>query len=67
MLLGPFPEFSVAYGLRPSDPKDSSKASVDVWILFSVAGVVLHVSAPYGRTGFTVALKDPDFDVAVSG
>ena len=29
LLLGPFPEFSVADGLRPSDPKDSSKACVD--------------------------------------
>ena len=44
LLLGPFPEFSVADGLRPSDPKDSSTASV--WIFFSVADVVLYVSAP---------------------
>ena len=29
LLLGPFPEFSVADGLGPSDPKDSSKAGVD--------------------------------------
>ena len=29
LLLGPFPKFSVADGLRPSDPKDSSKAGVD--------------------------------------
>ena len=29
LLLGPFPEFSVADGVRPSDPKDSSMAGVD--------------------------------------
>ena len=29
LFLGPFPEFSVADGLRPLDPKDSSKAGVD--------------------------------------
>ena len=29
LLLGPFLEFSVADGLKPSDPKASSKAGVD--------------------------------------
>ena len=29
---------------------------MSVWIFFSVAAVVLHVSAPYSRTGFTVVL-----------
>ena len=31
LLLGPLSEFSVAGGLRPSDPKDSSKVGVDEW------------------------------------
>ena len=30
---------------------------MDVWIFFSVAVLVLHVSAPYSRTGFTVVLN----------
>ena len=29
LLLGPFPEFSAADGLRSLDPKDSSKVGVD--------------------------------------
>ena len=28
-----------------------------VWIFFSVAGVILHVSAANSRAGFTVVLK----------
>ena len=28
-----------------------------VWIFFSVAGVVYHVSAPYSRTGSTLLFK----------
>ena len=30
---------------------------MNVWIFFSVVAVVLHVSAPYSRAGFTVVLK----------
>ena len=30
---------------------------MNVWILFRVAAVILHVSAPYSRTGFTLVLK----------
>ena len=29
---------------------------MDVWIFFSISDVVLHVSAPYSRTCFTVVL-----------
>ena len=57
--LGPFPELSVADGLRPSDPKDSSKAGVGECLdrLQCRSRGILHVSAPYSRTGFTVVLK----------
>ena len=30
---------------------------MNVWIFFGDAAVVLHVSAPYSRTGFTVVVK----------
>ena len=30
---------------------------MNVWIFFGVAAVVLHVSAPCSRTGFTVVFK----------
>ena len=30
---------------------------MNLWVFFSVAAVVLSVSAPYSRTGFTVVLK----------
>ena len=56
LLLDPFPEFSVADGLRPSNPKDSAKAG-NVWIFFSVAALVLHVSAPHSRACFTLVFK----------
>ena len=46
LLVGPFPEFSIADGLRPSGWKYSSEAGV--------AAVVLHVSAPHTRTALTV-------------
>ena len=32
---------------------------MNVWIFLGVAAMVLHVSAPYSRTGFTVVLKIP--------
>ena len=54
-MLGPFSEFSVAEGPRPSDSKDSFKAGVDDCFDFlHVAAVVLHATAPYSRTGFIV-------------
>ena len=41
---GPCPEFSVADGLKPLDPKDCSKAGVDECLdLLQSSAVVLHV------------------------
>ena len=60
LLLGPFPEFSVADGLRPSDRRILLRqVLMNVWNFFSVTAVVLHVSAPSSRTGFTVVLEIP--------
>ena len=36
---------------------------INVWIFYSVAAVIIYVSAPYSRTGFYCVVKDPDFDV----
>ena len=52
-----FAEFSVADGLRPSDLKILLRqVLMTVWIFFSVAAIVLHVSAPYSRADFSVVL-----------
>ena len=63
LLLGPFPEFSVAGGLRPSDSKDyQSQVLMNVWI-FSVAALVPGFSSiQQGR--FYCGVKDPDFGEA---
>ena len=37
LLLGPFPDFSVADGLKPSDPKESSKEGIDECEYYSVS------------------------------
>ena len=69
LLLGLFPEVSITDGLRPSDPKDSSKACVDDCLGLlqcrSHAAMVLHALAPHSRTCFTVVTGaiDPAFDV----
>ena len=58
LLSDPFPEFSVAEGLRPSDPKDSSNEGVDEYLdLIQCRSHRLHISALYSRTGSTVVLK----------
>ena len=61
-LLGPFPEFSVADGRRPLDPKDfSGQVLMNISIFFSVTAIVFFVSSPYTRTGF--GAEDPGCDV----
>ena len=58
LLHGPFLEFPADDGLGRLDPKDSSRKGVDEFLIFfSVTAALLYVSAPYSRTGFTVALK----------
>ena len=58
-LLGPFPEYPVADGLRPAYLKESFTAGVmNLGIFFGVAvNAVLRVSVPSNRTRFTVTLK----------
>ena len=58
-LLGQFPKFSAADGLRPSDPKDSSKAAVDECLdLFQ-----FPCFSSIKQDRFYCFVKDPDFDV----
>ena len=63
LLLGPFPELSVADGFRPSDPKDSSKAGVDECLdLLQCCshGSPCFISIQQDR--FYCGVKDHDFD-----
>ena len=64
LLLGLFPQFSVADGLRPSDLKDSSEAGVDECLdllLCHSCGSPRFSSIQQDR--FHCGVTDPDFDV----
>ena len=63
LLLGPFPEFSVADGLRPSDPKDSSETGVDECLdLLQCRSRSSPCFSSIQKDRFCNT-KDPDFDV----
>ena len=64
MLLGPFPEFSVVDGLRPSDPKDSSRAGVHECLnLLLRRGRGSLCFSSIQENSFYCSAKDPNFDV----
>ena len=64
LLLGPFPELSVADGLRPSDPKDSSEAGVDECLdLLQCRSHDSPCFSSVQQDRFYCGVKDPDFDV----
>ena len=64
LLLGPFSEFSVADGVRPLDPKDSSKADVDECL--NLLSCHSHGSPCFSSlqlNRFYCGVRDPDFNV----
>ena len=64
LLLGPFPEFSVADGLRSSDPKGSSKAGVDKCLdLLHCRSYDSPCFSSVQQDRFYCGVKDTDFDV----
>ena len=63
LLLGPFPEFSAPYSLRPSDPKDFSKAGVDECLDLQCRSRVSPCFGSIQRYRFYCGAKDPDFVV----
>ena len=65
LLPGPFPQFSAADGLRPSNPKDSSEAGVDecLNLLWCRNRVSPYFSAIEQGRLYSGA-EDPVFDVA---
>ena len=64
LLLGLFPEFSVADGLKPSDPKDSSKAGVDECLrLLQCCSRGSPCFSSIQQDRFDCGVKYPDFDV----
>ena len=64
LLLVPFPEFSVADGLRPLDPKDFSKAGVDECLyLFQCHSHGSPCFSSKQQHRFYCGAKDPYYDV----
>ena len=64
LLFGLFREFSVADGLSPWDPKDSSKESVDDCLdLLQCRSRGSPCFSSIQQDRFYCCVKDPDFDV----